>query len=229
MFGGDLDTLLRRDLQQIVYVEDMLNDQRLTAAYRTDFVATFGFRAGVYMPLFHGNRLQGYVAVGWREAHHFSEEEHYLYERLKRTLAAHAEARRAYMAEEAARKESDVLYRAGEQINGANSIEEIVEAVATLPLKTSLVALGVFENGDMEGATWQDVYIRQLKQGAPITVRHLTREEHPAGFSFRNRDMIVGHDRDRGYADRTGCAGDFPTDLPEWGCPRAADDHPQDR
>lgn len=194
MFGGDLDTLLRRDLQQIVYVEDMLNDQRLTAAYRTDFVATFGFRAGVYMPLFHGNRLQGYVAVGWREAHHFSEEEHYLYERLKRTLAAHAEARRAYMAEEAARKESDVLYRAGEQINGANSIEEIVEAVATLPLKTSLVALGVFENGDMEGATWQDVYIRQLKQGAPITVRHLTREEHPAGFSFRNRDMIVIED-----------------------------------
>ena len=75
-----------------------------------------------------------------------------------------------------------------------DGIEEIVEAVATLPLKTSLVALGVFENGDMEGETWQDVYIRQLKQGAPITVRHLTREEHPAGFSFRNRDMIVIED-----------------------------------
>jgi signal transduction histidine kinase len=194
MFGSDLDALLQRDWQQIVYVDDMLTDPRLSSAYRAEFVGRFGFRAGVYMPLFHNNRLQGYMAVGWRAAHTFTEDERYLYERLKRTLAAHAAARRAYLAEEDARRESDMLYRAGEQINKATSIHEIVDAVASLPLEASLVALGVFESYNMEAATWQDIYLRELQPGGSVTLKRLLREEHPAGFAFRNQDMILIED-----------------------------------
>jgi GAF domain-containing protein len=194
MFGSDLDALLQRDLQQIVYVEDMLSDPRLSSDYRAEFVRRFGFYAGVYLPLFHNNRLQGYMAVGWHEPHIFSDEERYLYERLKRTLSAHAAARRAYMAEEDARHESDMLYRAGEQINKATTIHEITDAVASLPLQASLVALGVFEGYNMEAATWQDIYLRELKPGGAITLKRLLREEHPAGFAFRNRDMMIIED-----------------------------------
>jgi signal transduction histidine kinase len=66
----------------------------------------FNYATSALIPLWRGS-WQGFVTLNWTEPHAFSDEEHYIYSALIPVLAPVIASRRAYLAQEAARRESE--------------------------------------------------------------------------------------------------------------------------
>jgi signal transduction histidine kinase/putative methionine-R-sulfoxide reductase with GAF domain len=137
-------------------VEDVEQDTRVSEDGRKGF-ARYGNRAAAVLPLFSGGRWQGIVMLRWRKPHVFTEDEKDAFRALLQPIASIVASRRAYLAEQQAREESELLFRASEAINAAHSFAEIVQAVDRFRLDDHHVALPIWENYDYEKATYFEI------------------------------------------------------------------------
>lgn len=116
-----------------------------------------GIRSLVLLPLHSGGRWQGIVQIKWRVPRRFPEDEIYIYRTLLQTLPSVIASRRAYLAEEEARRESELLYRISKAINAANTFDEIAQAVSVIDPLPHSIALSAWENYDFNGATYFEI------------------------------------------------------------------------
>jgi signal transduction histidine kinase len=116
-----------------------------------------GCRAMAVLPLHSGNRWQGAITLQWAEPREFTTEEETVYSALLQSLAAVVMTRRAYLAEEEARRETELLYKTGEAINAATTFGEIVQALEHIDNGTHGIVLTIWENYDYDSATYFEV------------------------------------------------------------------------
>ncbi len=122
---------------QILYVENIATDERVSAANRSAILKQFQMRAMALIPLFSSGRYQGVLTVIWFTPHHFSEEEFYIYPRLQQTLPAVVATRRAYLAEQEARRENEALRHRAERLAEINS--QLLRAADEIAILNALV------------------------------------------------------------------------------------------
>jgi len=165
-----IDKIAMQNPQEPLFLENLLEDPRLTIEARERLGEEVKSRALVYMALFSGGRFQGNLSIAWRNPHPFTTEERAIFSALRQTLSDVAASRRSYLAEQEARQESDTLYRAGEAINGAQSFEEVVRAVARLGLKTDVIGMALdvigmalYDHFDLARAEGYQAYILRVQ------------------------------------------------------------------
>ena len=86
----------------------------------------------VMIPIICCDLLHGALFIGWRSARTIDEDEQQIYAEVLPTVAAAVARRRAYIAEQQARQELEMLYRASAAINAANSADQVKQALARL-------------------------------------------------------------------------------------------------
>lgn len=86
----------------------------------------------VMIPMICCDLLHGALFIGWSEARTISEDEQHIYVDVLPSIAAAVARRRAYIAEQQARQELEMLYRASAAINAANNAEQVKQALARL-------------------------------------------------------------------------------------------------
>ncbi len=123
---------------EVIEIADQQTDPRLNDAMRQQAVDQ-QWRAAIYMPLRTAGRWHGVVTFTWAEPRHFSPHERTFFRELLEPLAATLAARRAYVAEEAARRanekrvaELNLLARVESQLSSAVTEAEMVLAFAPL-------------------------------------------------------------------------------------------------
>ncbi|NJL58183.1 hypothetical protein HC928_26000, partial [bacterium] len=128
----------------IMFVEDLLADQRFAGhhAFIADYLAT---RAMVLVSLNSGGRLQGSISMLWFAPHTFTDDERYTLDALTHILPPIVATRRAYLAKEEARRETEILYEASRAINSARSYQAIVDAIALHDLRRMQIVLAVWD------------------------------------------------------------------------------------
>jgi signal transduction histidine kinase/uncharacterized protein YigA (DUF484 family) len=141
----------------IILIEDTVADQRLQDEAMQSFLRVVGWGASILVPLLSAEQLQGILTFAWKDPQQFPRDMRYLLAALMPTASSVIARRRAYLAEQDARRESELLYRASEAINAANSLEEIVAAIAIMNLGNRGVTLNVFENFDYDTAHYVEI------------------------------------------------------------------------
>lgn len=86
----------------------------------------------VMIPMISCDLLHGALFIGWRAVRAIDDDERNIYHDVLPTLAAAVARRRAYIAEQQARQELEMLYRASAAINAANNAEQVKQALARL-------------------------------------------------------------------------------------------------
>ncbi|MCL4879511.1 MAG: GAF domain-containing protein [Anaerolineae bacterium] len=142
---------------RVLFIENVTTDSRLSQENRHLVQENAAARALALLPLYSGRGYKGILTIYWDESHVFSEEEKYIYTELIQPISSIVASRRAYLAEEEARQESEFLYRMSKKINVARSFEEIVQAVASIDPVAQAVILNIWENYDYDKATYLEV------------------------------------------------------------------------
>jgi signal transduction histidine kinase len=140
------------DPERVVFVENLLEDERIDPDTRAEMRTALQTRAFAIIPLYNRGRHFGLVTIYWLTPHVFSAEEQFIYTTLIQTLPAVVATRRAYLAEEEARREAMFLYHASQIINAATSYDQIVRAVAQINHDSLNAALWVWDNFDYDSA-----------------------------------------------------------------------------
>lgn len=166
-----INDLVRHHPDEVLFVESIADESRLSLKHRQFVLANLISRALAVMPLFSSGRFQGGITIMWNKPHIFSDEEQYIYTALLQTLSSTVASRRAYLAEEAARQESELLYRASKGTNIAATVTEIVEAVERLDFNGLRTVLGVYEHYDFENAAFLEVTSKPDADQPPRTRR----------------------------------------------------------
>jgi signal transduction histidine kinase len=156
---------------RVLFLDNVETDPRLEEARQKGLLDVLRSRAIASIPLHSGGRYQGIINIGWTAPHPFSDEEKYVYDALVQTISAVVASRRAYMAEEEARRESELLYRASKGINAANTFSEIADAVAKLDVIQNDVVLGVWEHYDFASAEYIEVVAQNQTESWPVGYR----------------------------------------------------------
>ncbi|MHB8627111.1 MAG: GAF domain-containing protein [Aggregatilineales bacterium] len=138
---------------ELVLSEAVETDPRWLEAQR-DYFHHVAIGALIVVPLKTGNRWQGLLTLAWPSPQSFDSEIRILLPMLKPRLADSVARRRAHLAAEAARRETETLYRMGKAMNLATSFVDIIEAVGSgLPDLSLAISLGIFEYYDVEKAS----------------------------------------------------------------------------
>ncbi len=184
----------RDDARALFSTPNLANETRLDPAGRDWLMNGLGAQALVALPLNYGGRNQGTATIFWDQPHEFSEEERYVYTSLLTTVSAIVATRRAYLAEQDAREENEMLYRVGKAINAVRTFSELMEAVAPLLPDADTVLLTIFENFDSENAAYfeiKGIYYRSgVVQRVPVGTRY-TRNEFPIVTTFAHQPGIL--------------------------------------
>ncbi|MDZ4766660.1 MAG: GAF domain-containing protein [Chloroflexota bacterium] len=134
---------------QALLIENIETEGRIAPDVRIAITDSMPVRALATLPLFNGGRCRGVMTVSWFKPHTFNDEERYIYNSLLRTLPSIVASRRAYLAEQAARREQELLYRISEAVNAAHNYEEIADALARLEVGDDAgFSLRIFNDDD---------------------------------------------------------------------------------
>lgn len=119
-------------------ISDIESDSRLNDDLRSQFRAA-GWQALVVIPLHSGFRWQGVITIAWSEAHAISAEEEYVFQALVQRLSSVVTSRRAYLAEEEARRETEARARELETVAKVSAaattrlnVDELLHTVCSL-------------------------------------------------------------------------------------------------
>jgi signal transduction histidine kinase len=138
------------------FFEDYALSERLDARARA-VSTSWGFMAGILLPLRTGGRWQALVGMNWKETHKFSEEEVESFSRVMPTIASIVASRRAYLAAQDASEEATLLYSLAQSINAATTYQEITDAVAALHPDCDIFQIQLWENFDYATAHYMEV------------------------------------------------------------------------
>lgn len=143
---------------QIVFFEDVMKDPRCDEASR-QFCQMLGIRTIVAMPLFVGGRWQGLINWVHPNPTTFTEEQRFILPRLIEPVGAIVTTRRALLAEEETRQQTERLYEASRKINeSGNDLQILIAALPeAVPIpqvnRLVLVSFEYDPAGNVEGMT----------------------------------------------------------------------------
>jgi signal transduction histidine kinase len=144
-------------------VEDADNDPRIDPWLRQVY-ASINVRATLVLPMLQGERWLASISFRYSKPYNYSLRDLRLMRGIRDVVFAAVERiesqeamRRAYLAEQDARAESEALYRVSEDINAATTFHDIVRAVAKLDFGPGDIYLNLFENYNYEGARYFDI------------------------------------------------------------------------
>lgn len=173
---------------EVLLIEDIASYDWINYSARSEI--TRHTRAMALLPLHAGGRYQGVLAIMWSTPHIFTEQERYVYSVLMQTVPSVVATRRAYLAEEAAREEAQLLYEASEAINAARTYQEMAEAVARLNISLHSIVLTVWQNFDYEGAEYFEIFAT-VAGGSYEVGRRFTVEDFPVYDEMPHRGLFV--------------------------------------
>ncbi len=132
-----------------------MTDPRGDDSFRATASLEGRFNAAVSIPLYTAGKWQGLLFVLWPEPHPFTPLERNVFTALRQTASALVTSRRAYLDEEAAREEANLLYEMSSLINAAPNEQALVDAVMqyVAPPEVAGVGLIIWENYDFDTAT----------------------------------------------------------------------------
>lgn len=115
---------------EVVMVEDVETNEQLSPQTRLSFKG-FGVRSFATLPLRSSGRWQALVVFHWAEPYTFSPDEQFLWRRLLDALGAVVASRRALLAQQAAREETERLYNASRRLNESTDLNDMLTALVT--------------------------------------------------------------------------------------------------
>ncbi len=136
-------------------VEDMQDDERLDEHLQA-IAKQHGIKASVVIILKQAGSWIGVFTVTWAESHTFTEEEIAIYRSLP-TMAGPAIAnRRAYLSEQQARRERELLYQISQGLNNAETEQDIVDVLRRDNIRTgaSTVMLSYIDSNESGEPEW---------------------------------------------------------------------------
>lgn len=146
-----------------ILVSDVSTDSRVDADTQTNF-AQLGIQSLVQLPLNSKGRWVGAIAFMWDRPKQFTRRDERIYQALLQQVTPVIDSVRLlaqihdrYIAEQEARRELEILYAASEALNAANSLEETLMAIFSLPIQHP-ASLAIFENFDQSKASSIDLY-----------------------------------------------------------------------
>jgi GAF domain-containing protein len=190
------DDLWFQTPDRVLLIENLAADERLTEQARGELLNTIKSRAIATLPLYSGGRYQGVFSIAWLETHKFSEEEKIVYSSLLQTLSSVVASRRAYLAEEEARQESEFLYLLSESINAATSYQEMTQAISRIDMNSDVVALALWENLDFDRARYLE-FRAVVNRGDALAIQSGMRVPTttlPMMQHMSHHDLWVSHD-----------------------------------
>lgn len=187
--------------QKALFIENIASDPRISPHQRAAMLDKLKTRALAIIPLYSNARYQGVMSILWFKPYSFSDEERYVYTLLMQTLPSVVATRRAYLAEEEAREENELLYRASEAINAATSYVEVIEALGILNLESLSITLYIWENYDFEQATYQQAVATSYNNLGEIDLR-IQLSDVPIVYHVPHDQLVIVEDtRDRTQID----------------------------
>ncbi len=115
---------------QVLYVEDGAHDERLGETGR-EMYETLGLGSVALLPLRSGGLWQGTIVFSTAVAYTFTPEQKFVLNRLLESIAAIVASIRSLDAQRAALAESEQLYEASVRFNRAESINDVLQVIAT--------------------------------------------------------------------------------------------------
>ncbi len=122
--------------EEVLLFSDVQTDPRIDEELRA-FLSHLGVAAYANIPLRSGNRWQGLLALDWSEPRPFDENERTLFRQLLEPVAAVVASRRAFLAQEAARSDSDrrarreqTIREITDKMRAATNLEQLVKTAA---------------------------------------------------------------------------------------------------
>lgn len=181
---------------RVLFIENIASDLRISEENREALLEQMHSRSIALMPLYSGRGYKGILTLFWDKPHRFTEEEKYVYTALMQPISSIISSRRAYLAEEEAREESEILYQMSEAINAATSFREIVQAVSHLDPEANSITLTAWENYDYDKATYLEVLATvQRGEGAAMQVgQHYPQETFPISKLMTHNGVWVIED-----------------------------------
>lgn len=181
---------------QVLLIEDLATDPRLSEAARSELLSSIKSRAIATLPLYSSGRYQGVFSIAWLEAHKFSVEEKIVYDSLLRTLSSVVASRRAYLAEEEARQESEFLYLLSESINAATSYQEMTLAISRIDMNAEVVGMALWENLDFDQARYLE-FRSVVNRGNSIAIQsglRVSKADLPMMQNMPRHDLWISED-----------------------------------
>ncbi len=176
-----------------IFVEDLENEPREQFARLRMDEETRHWRAFVVVPLLTGDQWQGLLNFYWKEPRSFTPEVRAIFAAIMPSAASVVTSRRAYLAEQEAREESELLYRASRGINNATTASEIVAAVEQLNLRSLHISLAVWEKYNRNQATYLEIIAASPESTWPVGMR-LSIQEVPLGYDTIHTSLVVVED-----------------------------------
>ncbi len=140
-----------------VFIENVWTDTRPELAALRTYEETQQWPAIVVIPLKSGDQWQGLLSFYWEQPQVFTPEIRSIFSSIMPSATSVVAIRRAYLAEQDARKESELLYSASQGINRATTVDEIIKALEQLHLNSLAIAVAVWENYDRDDAHYLEV------------------------------------------------------------------------
>ncbi|MCA9979638.1 MAG: GAF domain-containing protein, partial [Anaerolineales bacterium] len=116
--------------RDVLYVEDGANDERLGDVGR-EMYKKLNLGSVALLPLRSGGVWQGTVVFSTAGSYTFTPEQRFIFGRLLESLAAIVASLRALEAQRAALAESEVLYDASVRFNRAETLNDVLQVIAT--------------------------------------------------------------------------------------------------
>jgi signal transduction histidine kinase len=176
-----------------VFVENIETDSRPEFRYLLTKPETAIWKAVVLMPLQTGDQWHGLLSFYWYEAQIFTRDIRNIFTAIMPNVASIVTTRKAYLAEQEARKENELLYRASKGINNAAMVGEIITALEQLSLTSLHIALAIWENYDRETANYLEVIAGSANSHWRIG-QYLTIQEMQIAYSTAHHLLVVVDD-----------------------------------
>jgi signal transduction histidine kinase len=134
-----------KDYHTPYVIENIFTDPRADENMRR-VALQLKYTAICVLPLRTGEDWHGFLSFNYEKAHHFDSETRLLFSHLQPTISAVVARHRAYLAAEAARRETDLLYRISRTVSAVNTYQELLDAVVlNSPLHTYSTSFTLYE------------------------------------------------------------------------------------
>jgi len=187
-----ISTLWQEEAYRPTAVADVMTDSRSTPQLRQEAEAQ-GWRRTVHLPLRSGGRWQGLVALLWKAARPFSDDEMLLFDQLLEPVAAVIATRRAQLAQQEALTETEALYTAGAELNAAQTFDDVLTVLRRHTIagqNAQNISLNYFDHAwtEKEPPTWIDVLARYSELPAEAVLARYPIAAFPAAHTVLRPD-----------------------------------------
>jgi GAF domain-containing protein len=182
-------------VNEALMIEDMAVESRLDAATRRR-ADLLQIGALALLPLRSGNRWQAVVTVSWGQTHPFSRDEQFYLQQMLEPLTAIVAERRAYLAQQEALAETELLYQATTEFNLSLTYDDIL---ATLRRHTIIgeneasAGLALFDHTwtPERPAEWVDAVALWSRDDITGTPRRFLVRDYPSADLFLRSDSPI--------------------------------------